>query len=289
MQEIAPQVYIENTYPGVTLGAISLKHGVILIDAPFRSEDIRSWRSALLSMGGGVDRMLVNLDAHPDRLLGTRSMECTVVSHDEMAQAYQSRALAIKFQSGETGAEWERYDNLGSIRWTLPEITFTDVLNIHWDDEPILLENCPGPSIGSIRVHIPHQRILFLGDLVTPGQPPFLALADLTTWVNSLKELLTPPYQDYILISGRGGLVRIDHVRRQIVFLEKVGEKLDKLAASRADTNEIETLIPDLLAEFKVPHDREQQYYMRLSWGLARYYIEHYFPSAADNLITSEL
>jgi glyoxylase-like metal-dependent hydrolase (beta-lactamase superfamily II) len=282
MQEIAPHVYIENAYPGVTLGAISLRHGLVLIDSPFRSEDIRTWRSALLNMGGGVDRLMVNLDAHPDRLLGTRAMECTVVSHDEMAQAYQSRALAVKFQSGETGAEWERYDNLGSIRWTLPEITFTDEMIIHWDDEPIILENCPGSSIGSIRVHLPHQRILFLGDLVTPGQPPFLALADVPTWVNSLQKLLTPEFQEYLLISGRGGLVRTDQVRRQITLLEKIREQLDQLAKGGAEYAETEALVPGLLAEFKPSAEKELQYRRRLSWGLSRYYIEHYFPAAAD-------
>ena len=70
MQEIVPNVYIETGYAGVTLGAINWPHGLVLIDAPFRPEDTRSWRSALLNLGGGVDRVLVQLDAHPDRTLG---------------------------------------------------------------------------------------------------------------------------------------------------------------------------------------------------------------------------
>ena len=73
MQELAPHVYIETGYAGVTLGAINWAHGLILIDAPFRAEDTRSWRSNLLNLGGGVDRLLVNLDAHFDRTLGARA------------------------------------------------------------------------------------------------------------------------------------------------------------------------------------------------------------------------
>jgi hypothetical protein len=63
MQEITPQVYIETGYAGVTLGAINWPHGLILIDSPFRADDARSWRSSLLNMGGGVERMIINLDA----------------------------------------------------------------------------------------------------------------------------------------------------------------------------------------------------------------------------------
>ena len=66
MQEIASHVYIETSFPGVTLGAINWPHGLIQIDAPFRPEDIRTWRAELITMSGGVERLLVNLDAHFD-------------------------------------------------------------------------------------------------------------------------------------------------------------------------------------------------------------------------------
>ena len=48
MQTIAKDVYIENGYPGVTLGVISLPHGLLQIDAPPSPEDARTWRAALL-------------------------------------------------------------------------------------------------------------------------------------------------------------------------------------------------------------------------------------------------
>ena len=34
MQAIAKDIYIEDAYPGVTLGVISLAHGLLQIDAP---------------------------------------------------------------------------------------------------------------------------------------------------------------------------------------------------------------------------------------------------------------
>jgi hypothetical protein len=76
MQQIDQSIYIENSYPGVTVGAILFPLGTILIDAPLRAEDARGWLNLLYNLGGKPNRMLVNLDAHPDRTLGARSMEC---------------------------------------------------------------------------------------------------------------------------------------------------------------------------------------------------------------------
>ena len=65
MQELAENIYIEDEYAGVTLGAINLPHGLIQIDAPPSPEDSRTWRATLLNLGGGVERVLVNLDFPP--------------------------------------------------------------------------------------------------------------------------------------------------------------------------------------------------------------------------------
>ena len=150
MQEIAAHVFIETAYPGVTLAALNTPHGLILIDAPLRGEDTRSWRATLLNLGGGVERLLVNLDAHFDRTLGARAMDCTVVAHEKVSQIFRNRPVTFKTQGSETGAEWELYSNLGSIRWAPPEITFTDEMVIHWGGSPIRLESRPGVSHGAL-------------------------------------------------------------------------------------------------------------------------------------------
>src|SRR5512137_766112 len=108
MQAIAKDIYIENDYPGVTLGIISLEHGLLQIDAPPSPEDARMWRAAMLNLGGGPERLLINLDAHPDRTLGARAMDCSVIAHETTAQVFRSRPNTFKAQGDETGADWER-------------------------------------------------------------------------------------------------------------------------------------------------------------------------------------
>lgn len=282
MQELAHHVYIETAYAGVTLGAINWAHGLILIDAPFRQEDARSWRSAQLNLGGGVDRLLVNLDAHFDRTLGVRAMECTVVGHEKMAEIFRNRPTTFKTSGSETGAEWELFNGLGSIRWVPPEITFTDRLLIHWNESPLTLVYHPGPSIGAIWAVMSDQRVAFVGDALMPEQPPFLASANLPAWIKLLQPLVTAEYQDYLLVSGRDGLVAHQQVRRQIQFLEKVNGLLDELASQKAPANETDQLVPRLLTEFEIPPQHEIQYRQRLLYGLHHYYIHHYQSSGED-------
>ncbi len=284
MQELAHHVYIETGYAGVTLGAINWLHGLVLLDAPFRAEDARSWRSALLNLGGGVDRLLVNLDAHFDRTLGVRAMDCTVVGHEKMAEVFRNRPISFKTQGNETGAEWELYNGLGSIRWVPPEITFNESMMIHWDENPLLLESHPGPSTGAVWAVLPEQRIAFVGDALVPDQPPFLTSANLPVWINTLKPLLTSAYQDYLLISGRNGPVAHQQVRKQITYLEKMHQMLEKLASQKAPASETEHLVPALLKDFEIPPQRELQYRQRLHYGLYNYYIRHYQPT--ENEIT---
>lgn len=275
MQEIAQNIYVENSYLGVTLGAINLAHGLLLLDAPPRAEDVRSWRASLLNLGGGVDRLLVNLDAHVDRTLGVRAMECTVVAHEKTAQVFRNRPTAFKAQDTETGADWELVSNLGSIRWAPPEITFTHRLIIHWDDRPVVIEHHPGPQSGAAWVVMPDVQVAFIGDLVITNQPPFLAQADLGSWVEGLELLLSPAYQGYQLVSGRTGLVTIEDVRSQLEFIKLLRERLDVLTDEKAPPEATEALIPQMLTGMAFHSQREEQFTKRLRWGLYYYYARH--------------
>jgi len=277
MQEIAQQVYIENSYAGVTLGAINWPHGLVLIDAPIRPEDARSWRSALLNLGGGVDRMQVTLDSHLDRTLGSRAMDCTVVGHEKLVQVFRNRPVTFKTQTSETGSEYELHNGLGSIRWAPPEITFTDSLQINWNDSPLCLEYRPGTTSDAIWAVLPKERVVFVGDAVTVNQPPFLGFADLPQWIAALRTLQEPRFRDFLIVSGRGGLVANEQLHLQINFLEQTLEKLENLAAKSKPAESAEELalsLCDIISGIRKP-----QHIQRLQWGLRQYYAHHYCPT----------
>ncbi len=271
MQEIAPQVFIERDFPGVTLGIINWPMGTILIDAPFRPDDIRTWRLSIQNLGGVNECLLVSLDEHYDRTLGARQIECTVVGHEKLSQLLKDRPVNIKPQVVESGAEWELHNALGNIRWSSPEITFNEHMEIHCENHALLLESHPGPSPAAIWVTIPTEKIIFLGDAVIPEGVPFLANADLAQWVETLKLLLKPEYRQYKLVSGRAGLISTNEVKTQIKVLEKTNKQVEKLSSQPLRNEDIHKAALHILKDCQVPAAREIHNLQRARFGLTQY------------------
>jgi len=271
MQEITKNIHIEDQYSGVTLGVIVTPRGLIQIDSPPSPEDARSWRATLMNLGGGMERVLINLDAHPDRTLGARAMDCTVIAHEKTAYTFRNRPGTFKAQGEETGADWESIAGLGSVRWVPPEISFGDQMTLHWSETPVILEHRPGPASGSIWVNIPEEKVIFVGDTVLKNQPPFLAGSNLKSWLSSLSALLDVPYKGYTIISSRGGTVTTSAIKNQYDFLKHVNDKLDKITTKKPNPATTEKLVTSLLTWFKAPAARQKQYGQRLRYGLLHY------------------
>ncbi len=284
MEAIAKNVYIEDRYLGVTLGVISQPRGLIQIDAPPSPEDGRSWRASLMGMGGGHERVLINLDAHPDRTLGVRAMDCTVIAHEKTAQAFRNRPNTFKAQGDETGSNWEAIPGLGSVRWAPPEISFMEQMTLYWSDAPIVLESRPGPTPGAIWVILRDEKVVFVGDAVTKGQPPFLAHADLPAWIETLNILQGPEYKGFTIVSSRGGVVTPQVARHQMELLKRMHDKLEKIGKKKASVTVTDKLADQFLKDFKAPSARQKQYSHRLRYGLNHYYTRRYHPSTRNSL-----
>jgi len=276
MDSINKHIYVENQYPGVTLGVIKHSRGLIQIDAPPSPEDGRSWRAALMNFGSGPERILINLDAHPDRTLGARAMDCSVIAHEKTAQVFRNRPSTFKAQGDETGASWETIPGLTGIRWVAPEISFTHSMTMQSDDAAILLESHPGPNPGAIWVILPEEKIVFVGDAVLKNQPPFLANADIPVWLETLALLQSKEYRDYTIVSGRGGAVNETVIKSQVVSLKDTLKRIEKLSQKKQSADLTESLVQPLLSHFKAPAVRQKQYAQRLRYGLKHYYTKHY-------------
>ena len=288
MQQIERGIYYETSYQGVTLGGLVFSYGTILIDAPLRPEDARSWRSTLLNQRGGANRLLINLDTHPDRTLGSRAMDCTIVAHQKAAQVFRNRPTIFKGQSIETGSAWELYSDAIGMRWATPDVTFSEQLSLHWGGPDVLVDYRPGPAPGASWVSVPAQKVLFVGDLVVVDQPPFFANADLDVWLHSL-DLLLDDYRDYNVISGRGGPVTVEQIREQRSFIVLVSQELEKLSKRNAPADAIEKLATRLFSKFKPPAHEEERYRRRLRYGLVQFYNRHYRSiSSVDQEVVAE-
>jgi len=283
MEAIAENVFIEEQYPGVLLGVIRQPRGLMQIDAPPFPEDGRAWRASLMGISSGHDRLLINLDAHPDRTLGARAMDCTVLAHEKAAQLFNNRPAAFKPPSEETGAEWESLPGMSGIRWAPPEISFTKEITLDWGSVNVYLEHHPGPSLEAIWVILPEEKIVFIGDTVLKNQPPFFMNANIPAWLEALELLQSDEYNGYTIISGRDGEVSNIFINHQIKFLKETLKRLDKLAARKSAPDATQSLIQPLLKRLRFAAARHEQFAQRLRYGLRYYYTRNYKDKNEEN------
>lgn len=277
MQQVAPGIYYEDNYAGVTLGALIYPHGTIMIDAPLRAEDARSWRTTLSNLAIRTNRLLINLDAHLDRTLGSRALDSIIVAHQSTAQVFRNRPSIFKGHNTDSGAEWEVSNDVFGTRWAIPDITFSNQMRLEWGGPEVILEHHPGPSLGSIWVIIPSQEVVFVGDTILFKQPPFLASADIPSWIDSL-ELLKTSYKQYTIISGRGGTNGREGIDTQLKILKNILQGLERLAKKNAPPEKTEGMISRLISNMSLPAKRREHYVQRLRHGLYFYYSQHYQP-----------
>ncbi|MCU0487920.1 MAG: hypothetical protein MUE67_03095 [Anaerolineales bacterium] len=280
MQQIARGIFYEDTYLGVTLGGLVFSYGTIMIDAPLRAEDARVWRSALLNQRGGSNRVLVNLDGNPDRTLGAKAQECTIIAHHKTAQMYRNRPTIFKGQNTPSGSAWEYYNEAIGLRWAPPDITFSHRMSLQWGGPEVVIEHHPGPMAGAVWAIIPAEKVIFVGDSLTVNQPPFFANAEFGEWIESL-EILSARFGDFEIIAGRGGKASKKIIGDQIQILKNASKGIERLVKRNAGPEATEELIQPVLSEYTYERETEEQYTQRLRYGLFQYYARHYRPSSS--------
>lgn len=271
MEEIANNVYLESGYPGVVLGTLRFEEGLVLIDAPFRLEDQRTWQTNLLHLGGGASKMLVMLDTHIDRTLGVRGMDLIVIGHENSLEILRDRPTTARGQDLEAGADWEPFDLPQNIRWATPDMTYTQDLLLYWDDKPVLLTHHPGSHAAGTWLQYDAEKVLFVGDSIVLNQPPFLAWADIDLWLSDLDLLESDAYKRYTIISGRNGVVKLKSITRMRTFLTSVREAVQGVSDEEGALLPLLEQVPALLKQLSFPKNLTQLYHNRLSWGLEQY------------------
>jgi cyclase len=194
-------------------------------------------RAAIKSLPGGDKvRFLVNTHWHSDHAEGNLAFgpEAVIISHDNV------RSLLAKPQNL-LGQQSNAYPPSG-----LPEVTYSDKLNLYVGDEQIRLVYYPhAHSNGDTVVYFDKSKVVHMGDMFFHGMFPFMDVSnggDIESWVRQLDAILSSLPADIKIIPGHGPLVGIaelkafrqmlhdsaDIVRRQI----KEGKTLEQIKAA---------------------------------------------------------
>ena len=275
MEQVGKNIYLEDSYTGVVLGAIKLEHGLLLVDSPLRSSDQRSWRDQASQLGDGIDRFALMLDTHIDRTLGLTGLDGSVLGHERVEEILSGRPTALRPQVIEPGSEAEALEPLAAVRWPTPHMTFSNKLALYTDEGTVTISHQPGAHTAGCWVRLDGEGIVFVGDSAVVHQPPFLAWSDLDIWLDELAELQTEPLKDYRIISSRNGWVHKKAIEKLVDFLLSVNERLPDLTAQENREDAIADLVPVLLRKISFNKQYINLYRKRLAHGLAVYLKRH--------------
>lgn len=269
MQELTPNVSIQQNALGLFTGIIQTGEGTILIDSPYRTDEPKNWGSRTAKSDA---KFLVLLDTQYDRTLSAKGCDCVVVSQSNFLLPTKPRQQAVKLQEELIGSG-DSHEMTGSTsRPFAPEISFDKNMNLSFGGVEVMLEHHPGSNLAGIWAILPQEKVIFVGDSVMGNQPPFLAYSDPANWVLDMKLLASRAYKGYQIVSSRAGLVNQDHVRamgRTVTFIQ------NSFAALKEKNAELDTyleLIPRILKRIEYSPAEGELFFNRLRWGITTYY-----------------
>jgi glyoxylase-like metal-dependent hydrolase (beta-lactamase superfamily II) len=210
----------------------------------------------------------VLLDHHPDRSLGARGAEVTVIGQDRTRLVMANWPDTFKGSAHPFGAEADKIKRITGVAKAVPELSFSDEMLIHLGKRVIVLWHRPGPMPGSSWVLVPELHVAFIGDTVMLNEPPFLAEADLGSWREALTELSTSKFKDYVLVSSRDGIVDRTAVLAMGRLLGKIEDRLGKMGSG--SETEASALASQLVKGYKLTAARREAGLQRLTVGLQR-------------------
>lgn len=266
MQRLRSGAFFETRYPGPILGAVPSEVGILLIDCPPRTDDSKDWTAQLAPHGR--PSYLAMLDHHPDRALGARAFDLPIIAHETTLSEMRGWPDAYKGAAHPIGAEADSLKRVTGVGKAVPDLGFSDELELHLGERQVLFWHRPGPTAGAMWVVLPEAEIAFIGDLVSISEPPYVGEADIEAWLAALDELRTPAYEEFILISGRDGRVGRDELNAMARFVRKIPVRLERLEKRSDSPEAAERIARNLAKDFKLPNTRRDQVTLRLQTGL---------------------
>jgi len=268
MKQVAPHVYVEHGYHGVTVGCIVTPSGVVCIDSPTRPADAAAWRAEIARLTDQPVRFVVLTDAHPDRISGLHCLGGAVVAHEATWEKIKSygdppRPSAADSASGHADAL--------QAHAVLPQITFTSRL-VLYQGMTIVIQHVGGATPGSVWVHLPEQRVLFMGDLMACRTHPETSEGDMAAWLDLLAQVQNKSFPAQVIVPGRGGPCNKTALETMISYLQAMRTRVQSLVRSRKPRTDTALLVPEFLARYHVPGAEREAARQRIKAGLDHLY-----------------
>jgi len=274
MHEIADGIFIETEYEGVNVGAIVTNEGLVCIDTPSYPRDARDWIMGLERIHAKPVRFLILTDANGDRILNTRWFNAAIIAQEGVAETlltYEKRyPLSIIDSLNQRNPKQGR--ELANSPVEQVAISFDQDLTIAKQQDQIVLMHKPGPTSGNAWVYVPDKKVLFTGDGIANGSPPFLADMNLWSWLDTLSQFNTDKFPVKIVVPGRGDIGDDRLLGQMRDFLFHIQSSIAQIVDAGGSPAAISSVADSLIEEFpsaSLPEEWVRCQYLK---GLNRVY-----------------
>ncbi|GEL25396.1 MBL fold metallo-hydrolase [Pseudonocardia sulfidoxydans NBRC 16205] len=201
LQQVSAHVHVETAHLGSNNSIIAGADGVALVDTPHKPTDAIAWRTVV--DGFGRTRFVVNTDHHPDHTIGNFWMAGEVVSH----RGTRDRLLNEAPDHDYLARLFDRIDPeavplLAGYRVRVPEVVFSDRLDLHLGDVHLELSFQPGHTANSLIAFLPEDGVVFTGDIVCEAGLPSFQDSRLWDWFDAIEKVAS--YDFSVLVPGHG-------------------------------------------------------------------------------------
>lgn len=237
--ELADGVYALTAEGDPNVGAIEGEDFLVCFEARATPVAARRWLDRLRERTDKPVRHLVLSHYHAVRVLGAAAFDAAeIVAHDQTARLIAERGTADwASELGRMPRLFEDPDSIPGL--TRPTLTFSDRLTIPLGrGRELVLAHCGrGHTAGDIVAWLPHERILFAGDLVEAQAALYTGDAFHTEWATSTLDNVAR-FPARALVGGRGAVAQgEDAVRAAIAqsrhFLDELRRTVGAVHTAR--------------------------------------------------------
>ena len=268
MEEIANQVFVEQSFTGIVTAALKLPRGLLIIDSPSKADERKTWQQKLVNLGLGAAQVIVLLDTHPDRLMNAPLLDAPVLVQENALEIIHNLPIVNRPLEKLSEPEPDPHDAPQTTRWSLPDLSYSRQVNLYWGEQPVVVSHQPGAHLAASWVKYDTEKVIFVGDSVVVNQPPFLSWCSIDRWIEELMWLSSDFFKYHLMISGRDGIVSQKSVENMIKFLQSLKSVVSELLMIDDPERRIEQESIKLLKFFNVDSHLKEEYQKRLTGEL---------------------
>lgn len=238
LHELLPGIYAwvqpDGSWWVNNAGAVAGGDEVLVVDTCATARRTRRFLDALDSATAGAPiRLAVNTHQHGDHTYGNSLLPSATVL---LGHAHMREGLRVDPIIDGCPPVWDPVPDWGPVTRRLPDITVDSALTVHIGERQVQLLHPGGPAhtTGDLIAWLPHERVLFSGDLVFSGLTPLVFMGSVpgalaaVDWLASLQPDILVPGHGPVLTGADIARVLDEHRRYYRFVLDTAQDGLSR-------------------------------------------------------------